>query len=60
MEHNSNAVFERATEAVQEEPEAGVALTLKASTSSRPKKTANATPADAELLEHVSVPYLSL
>ena len=58
MEHNSNAVFERATEAVEEE--AGAALTLKASTSSRPEKVANATPADAELLEHVSVPYLSL
>ena len=59
MEHNSNAVFERATEAVEEEPEAGVALTLKASTSSRPEKDASASPADAELLEHVSVPCLS-
>ena len=60
MEHNSDAVFGRAMEAAEEEPEAGVALTLKTSTSSRPEKAADATPVDAELLEHVSVPYLSL
>ena len=59
MEHNSDAVFERAAETVEEEPEAGAALTRKASTSSRPEKDANASPADAELLEHVSVPCLS-
>ena len=59
MEHNSDAVFERAAETVEEEPEAGAALTCKASTSSRPEKEGNASPADAELLEHVSVPCLS-
>ena len=50
MEHNSDAVFGRATEAAEEEPEAGVALTLKTSTSSKPEKAADATPVDAELL----------
>ena len=60
MEHTSAPVFEQTAKTTEEEPQAGDALTLKASTSSVPEKTADATPVDAGLLEHVSVPYLSL
>ena len=55
MEHTSAPVFEQAAKTTEEEPQAGDALTLKASTSSVPEKTADATPANAGLLEHVSV-----
>ena len=55
MEHASVPVFEQ-TARTAEEPLAGDALTLKASTSSVLEKTADATPVDAGLLEHVSVP----
>ena len=43
-----------------EEAQAGDALALKTSTSSVPEKTADVTPADAGLLEHVSVLSLVL
>ena len=54
MEHTSAPVFEQT--ATEEEPQAGDTLTLKASTSSVPEKTADATPVSAGLPEHVSVP----
>ena len=54
MEHTSAPVFEQSAKAT-EEPQAGGAWTLKASTSSVPEKTANATPVNADLLDHVSV-----
>ena len=56
MEHTSAPVFEQTAKTTEEEPQEGDALTLKASTSSMPEKTAEATPVDAGLLEHVSVP----
>ena len=56
MEHTSAPVFEQTAKATEEEPRAGDASTLKASTSSVPEKTADATSVDAGLLEHVSVP----
>ena len=56
MEHASVPMFEQTTEATKEEPQADDALTLKASTSSVPEKAADATPEDAGLLEHVSIP----
>ena len=60
MEHTSAPVFEQTAKTTEEEPQAGDALTLKASSSAVPKKAADATPVDAELLKHVRVPYLSL
>ena len=55
MEHTSAPVFEQTARTTKEEPQVGDASTLKASTSSVPKKTADATSVDAGLLEHVSV-----
>ena len=55
MEDTSAPVFEQTAKATEEEPRAGDASTLKASTSSVPEKTADATSVDAGLLEHVSV-----
>ena len=56
MEHTSAPVFEQTAKTTEEEPQVGDTLTLKASTSSVPEKTADATPVDAELLNHVSIP----
>ena len=56
MEHASAPMFEQTVKATEEEPQADDTLTLKASTSSVPEKAAGATPEDAGLLEHVSVP----
>ena len=55
MEHTSAPVFEQTARTTEEEPQAGDASTLKASTSSVPKN-ADATSEDAGLLEHVSIP----
>ena len=55
MEHTSAPVSEQTAKITDEEPQAGDALTFKASTSSVPKKNADATSEDAGLLEHVSV-----
>ena len=48
-------MIEQAAKMTGEDPQAGDALALKSSTSSVPKKTADATPADTGLLKHVSV-----
>ena len=55
MEHTSAPMIEQTAKTTGEEAQAGDALALKTSTSSVPEKTADATPADAGLLEHVSV-----
>ena len=47
MEHTSAPVFEHTARTTEEEPQAGDAPTLKASTSSVPKKNADATSEDA-------------
>ena len=51
MEHTSAPVFEQTAKTTEEEPQAGDPLT-----SSVPEKAADATPVNAGLLEHVSVP----
>ena len=57
MEQTSAPEFEQTAKTIEDEPpQAGDNLTLKASTSSVPEKTADATPVDAELLNHVSIP----
>ena len=48
MEHTSTPAFEQTAKATEEEPQAGDASTLKASTSSVPEKTADATSLDAD------------
>ena len=48
-------MIEQTAKMTGEEAQAGDALALRTSTSSVPEKTADATPADAGLLEHVSV-----
>ena len=48
-------MIEQTAKTTGEEAQAGDALALRTSTSSVPEKTADATPADAGLLEHVSV-----
>ena len=55
MEYTSAPTIEQTTKTTGEEAQAGDALALKTSTSSVPEKTADATPDDVGLLEHVSV-----
>ena len=55
MENTSAPVFEQTAKTTEEDPRAGGAWTLKALTSSVSEKTADATPVNAGLLDHVSV-----
>ena len=60
MEHTSAPMIEQTAKTTGEEAQAGDALALKASTSAMPERSADATPGDAGLLEHVSVLRLVL
>ena len=60
MEHTSAPTLEQTAKATGEKAQASDPLALKASTSSAPEKAADVTPADAGLLEHVSVLRLIL
>ena len=53
-------MIEQTAKATGEETQAGDALALKASTSAMPERSADATPVDAGLREHVSVLRLLL
>ena len=53
-------MVERTAQTAREEPQTGHTLTTDTSTPSMPKKTADATPVDAELRDHVSVRSLVL
>ena len=53
-------MVERTAQTAREEPQTGYTVTMDTSTPSVPKKTADAAPVDAGLLEHVSVLSLVL
>ena len=60
VDHTSALVVERTAQPAREEPQTGYTLTMDTSTPSVPKKTADSTPVDAELRDHVSVCSLVL
>jgi hypothetical protein len=55
VEHTSAPVVEQTAQTATEEPPAGDTLAVDTATPSMPEKTVDATPADAGLLEHVSI-----
>ena len=60
VEHTSTLAVEQTEKTGREEPQAGHTLTTDTSTPSAPEKTADATPVDAELRNHVSICSLVL
>ena len=60
MEHTSTPMVEQTAQTAREEPQTGYTLTMDTTTPSVPKKTTDAAPVDAEVLDHVSVRSLVL
>ena len=60
VEYTSTPAVEQTAQTAREEPQTGDILTMDTSTPSVPKETADTTPVDAGLLDHVSVLSLIL